>query len=483
MSYRNPQQVVDTQTGQHYRNLQKTISSTFGAVAKNYSEEQEKKRLKLLKDAKASQELKNKIENNGIQKKLEINKVLLNNPLISQSATGIIQQQKDIDMYSVLKEQKSPRTPEEKVFMANVELAPVALKKFLTTMGSYLINSEKELGKNLGKMGGAAEFQSQDYPNFAAAFLNLAPADRKLSIDNTQEGGPVVTVTMNVDGKDISINSTMIEQLQGYDSKGIYEVIPDVSEDAKESVLALLGDEKGSNKGFKQKYLKKSVPEVKGGYEITYQPVDQKAFKSDLSTSAQSTINSLTKNESVSLYNFFAKNKEGFIPVDYSSQGLNDEQKKELLKDYIDYSYDNFAGGQSRVEIGRRRLREDDGTLSSSESSAQKKAQDLELYSGEVLRAIEENKLEDTLKALNISTNNVITSTGDEKGDITGYFLKKGSNEYRFKSTDSDIDTFKKLMEIKGYGKADIQKEVDKLFNLDEKTKTTSNITAAQFNK
>jgi len=245
----------------------------------------------------------------------------------------------------------------------------------------------------------------------------------------------------------------------------------------------LLGDEKGGNKGFKEKYLNNSVTEVKGGYEITYQPVNKDAFKSDLNTSAQSTINSLTKNESVSLYNFFAKNKEGFIPVDYSSQGLDDEQKKELLKDYIDYSYDNFAGGQSRVEIGRRRLPEDNGTLSSSEISKQKKAQEIELYSGEILEAIENNELEDALKALNISTNNVITSTGDEKGDITGYFLKKGSNEYQFKSTDSDIDIFKKLMEIKGYKKVDIQNQVDKLFKLDEKTKATSNTTAAQFNK
>ena len=33
MSYRNPTQVVDTQTGQHYANLQKTIAGSFGNYA------------------------------------------------------------------------------------------------------------------------------------------------------------------------------------------------------------------------------------------------------------------------------------------------------------------------------------------------------------------------------------------------------------------------------------------------------------------
>ena len=42
MSYRNPIQNVDTQTGQHYRNLIKSISATFGRVAGAYRQDQER---------------------------------------------------------------------------------------------------------------------------------------------------------------------------------------------------------------------------------------------------------------------------------------------------------------------------------------------------------------------------------------------------------------------------------------------------------
>ena len=49
MSYRNPTQVVDTQTGQHYANLQKTIAGSFGnyvnsVKAADAKEQQEKEK-------------------------------------------------------------------------------------------------------------------------------------------------------------------------------------------------------------------------------------------------------------------------------------------------------------------------------------------------------------------------------------------------------------------------------------------------------
>ena len=40
MSYRNPQQVVDTQSGQAFADLQKTISGTFAGVADTYKKDQ-----------------------------------------------------------------------------------------------------------------------------------------------------------------------------------------------------------------------------------------------------------------------------------------------------------------------------------------------------------------------------------------------------------------------------------------------------------
>ena len=48
MSYRNPQQVVDTQSGQAFAELQKTISGTFAGVASAYKKEQATEAARLL---------------------------------------------------------------------------------------------------------------------------------------------------------------------------------------------------------------------------------------------------------------------------------------------------------------------------------------------------------------------------------------------------------------------------------------------------
>ena len=51
MSYRNPQQVVDTQSGQAFAELQKTISGTFAGVASAYKKEQATEAARLKKIA------------------------------------------------------------------------------------------------------------------------------------------------------------------------------------------------------------------------------------------------------------------------------------------------------------------------------------------------------------------------------------------------------------------------------------------------
>ena len=72
MSYRNPTQVVDTQTGQHYANLQKTIAGSFGnyvnsVKAADAKEQQEKEK-------RAAQET---VRLNGLIKERNKNVLLL----------------------------------------------------------------------------------------------------------------------------------------------------------------------------------------------------------------------------------------------------------------------------------------------------------------------------------------------------------------------------------------------------------------------
>ena len=72
MSYRNPTQVVDTQTGQHYANLQKTIAGSFGNYANSVrvadAKKQKENELKAKKEAD---------RRNGLIKQADKNKGLV----------------------------------------------------------------------------------------------------------------------------------------------------------------------------------------------------------------------------------------------------------------------------------------------------------------------------------------------------------------------------------------------------------------------
>ena len=83
MSYRNPQQVVDTQTGQAYRNLQASISNTFSKVADASIKEQailkkekEKTQLRLDREAEKSKKEAIEIIRRDVNSSAEINKIL-----------------------------------------------------------------------------------------------------------------------------------------------------------------------------------------------------------------------------------------------------------------------------------------------------------------------------------------------------------------------------------------------------------------------
>jgi len=69
MSYRNPTQVVDTQSAQHMANLQNTISGTFQRVAKSYKEDRddETKKAQKLANERSERLKKAQLEEDNVQ--------------------------------------------------------------------------------------------------------------------------------------------------------------------------------------------------------------------------------------------------------------------------------------------------------------------------------------------------------------------------------------------------------------------------------
>ena len=63
MSYRNPKQFVDTQTAQHYRNLQKTMTGITDDYINNIKQQQAAETKRLIEIAKENKKLDIKREN------------------------------------------------------------------------------------------------------------------------------------------------------------------------------------------------------------------------------------------------------------------------------------------------------------------------------------------------------------------------------------------------------------------------------------
>ena len=99
MSYRNPTQVVDTQTGQAYADLQKTIAGSFGNYAKSYEAANARRRKEEKENQKKLLEKRNKIlseENTQLKDFGNIEKTF---PTINMdNLYGIIEDNADIKM-------------------------------------------------------------------------------------------------------------------------------------------------------------------------------------------------------------------------------------------------------------------------------------------------------------------------------------------------------------------------------------------------
>jgi len=74
-AYSNPQEVVDTQTGQHFQNLQNTISQTVAGVATAYKAESERKKKEIKENADKLQASKIAVEKTKSEMYTDMNKL------------------------------------------------------------------------------------------------------------------------------------------------------------------------------------------------------------------------------------------------------------------------------------------------------------------------------------------------------------------------------------------------------------------------
>jgi len=382
MSYRNPQQVVDTQTGQHYRNLQASISNTFDKVADasrleqdRIRKEQEKVQLKLEKEAEQAKKDSIDIMRRDVNASAQI-KGIINKSAIAMNTSGSDELSRNVTRMAELMTQGTTNASET-IFLKNMGSLPTDLASATSLVNSLISSSKEDLGANIGEMGGASLTNPSKARNFAMILSNLKEGTSSFSTDSTQADGNQITftVTPKDGGKSVSYTYAQLKELQ-QGGGSIIQKIPDVTVDYDQSFKAA---NIVNNKGILQENFLGAVgpsePDPNNPKKTRrFRQVDAEKVKASLYPGAKQTIGAMSKsnpNGEVNLYNFYARRHNGSItdkddkrkPLDILEYGIplstgSGSQTELLEKMYVDHQYEREAVNFKKVLASTEEIEE-----------------------------------------------------------------------------------------------------------------------------
>lgn len=352
MSYRNPQQNVDTQSAQGIANLQRTIAGTFGGIVQQELQTQKELGIEQKKLAdKRAKELK-EYEKLEEQVALGIKNYEIDNPdlKLGDSMAPLV------DSYSdIMTRINSGAVTDPKEIAAlrsqatDILTMPKRIGNMLESISATdLLMTETE--SKSGSMGGLDPSQDGNMPEAMRVLMNKAKGDRstriefengkyKAYIDVTPEGGEKITLTE--------------EQLADYLSgktQGV-QIIPDATETMENLKNTHIYNKDPKTGKFTPKdsaFGKETTREIKDkqGNVIrieTYKPLKRDYLASAGKAVIESEISAMSKPEKVAFMN-------NIVRPDTKGFTINNIEKKEsekaLLKGYTDYWLNNFASDQ-----------------------------------------------------------------------------------------------------------------------------------------
>lgn len=187
MSYRNPQQFIDTSTAKHFERLQQSIAGTFSKFSDNYKKAQKEEAERVKKEQariKSIQDKNEKAEQAIREKGAE---VLALNPSIEFADVLY----GEIDKYSELANSLDLNLitdPRERSLaqqeMAQIFALPTMFKSGLEDLGAAALTYE-EASKRTNRMGGLYGGEDSRLVSDINVFINREKGVRKASIRKT----------------------------------------------------------------------------------------------------------------------------------------------------------------------------------------------------------------------------------------------------------------------------------------------------------
>jgi hypothetical protein len=164
-AYTNPPLIIDTQTGEHFRNLQRTIAESFSGVARSYIERQDEIKKKLEANKKRLDEINKETDEYAFALRANVSKISNTDSKLNVSETFEPLIQEAVKLKSGLLSNTITGNDRQFAMQRLADINNSVSSSFTTSLGdiaTYAEEIDQLLLKPIGTPGGLAEDMNPD---------------------------------------------------------------------------------------------------------------------------------------------------------------------------------------------------------------------------------------------------------------------------------------------------------------------------------
>ena len=353
MSYRNPKQFVDTQTAQHYRNLQNTMMG----ITEDYVREQKLKRAEEAKRVAKIQKENEEELRAQTEYQNEVGQAWNNatGPRSYLFAKATPKLQGYIN-YAGKLSTKPQLSQQEKIVYQNTSTLDSYIKRDLSNGGVFQEGHRAKQAK-AGEMGGYSLENDTDQLAWADSFLgDGSKGEMSFDVDLTNFGGPETKYSYKnpKTGRVYTVTGSMLNRIANNPDLNVAVTIPDETTNMQNIANEFgktIVDGKATDEIKDVYYVnrpRKSRVKKDGTIEYYIEP-NEELFVQNVKSAVISKIDGLGDGVSpnkIALFNFFKRKfgqTDSFLPLDKKfTKEEEDEFNNEFAVDYATYISKNF---------------------------------------------------------------------------------------------------------------------------------------------
>jgi muramidase (phage lysozyme) len=347
MSYRDPKQFVDKQTGAYYRDLQKT----FGGITDDYIKQlndRQAQETELLKQH-AKRNAKRVADQEAWKNKTgsALNKVTQSSSSIFQEPKFQLKLSETLDTAGGLIG-KPMMKPEERNYATNIENLGSSINDFNENLVVVGEGYDEQMGRG-NNFGGISPYNDPDLMSAVATTLGrgtTGKAEADFDANGVGSSNLYVKYTSDEEGsKPFNLSAQTVQEVMNNPEAQLLVTIPDETKDM-ENIAATAYDSDGKLKEMYFTGGEKSRINKDGNKEY-YKEFNEDLFLQEIKGDVVANVQSLSRPQQFALYNFFQDkaNIEGENCLFNLEHKFEDKQEEEEFLNDLSIKYATWTSG------------------------------------------------------------------------------------------------------------------------------------------